>query len=413
MIRLRSLFWLFPALVLLSSAASSSAQEGDPPESRQLAELLDYLDSAEPEHRLAAERRLKDLAEANFDSLVHLMNRQEPEDRPALLGILASTRHPGVLPLCVDALCRPQALRQERVIALEVALSADDETLLALLKGRLSERGASVFERVQGLRLLGFVALPQAHSLAEEIRDAEAPESLPAAFAEDALLRSLLRTPYAEHAWDRYRKRHPEAPGVKLGEIQDLLADLSAPLAAVRAEAEGRLIELIGDDARLLLALARSERPEQAAFALATLRERTTAVDNVMLQALALDLASVGEQTAALLAVDLAIAASPPTPEELERLRPVVSADAMARLEAILDRLGADSSLVQLREQRLEVEMALAPLLRRNGAADDEVAALMARLAVLNRRLEAVEKVWRGGWRHEFEADILGLNEGR
>lgn len=81
----------------------------------------------------------------------------------------------------------------------------------------------------------------------------------------------------------------------------------------------------------------------------------------------------------------------------------------MSRLEAVLEGLTSAGNLAELRAQRGRVEAELVPLLRRFGPAHGEVQDLTGRLEEIGRSLDSLERVWRLGWRREFETDILGL----
>ena len=101
---------------------------------------------------------------------------------------------------------------------------------------------------------------------------------------------------------------------------------------------------------------------------------------------------------------------------------PVPYATHCVHVALILARAGADEITLQagllhdvLEDcegwTRARLESELVPLLRRFGPAHDEVRDLMAQVAHIGNRLDFLERVWRRGWRREFEADILGLSE--
>lgn len=371
--------------------------------------LLAYLDSAVPEHRNRAEALLRVAAPKRFDELVERLPAQPARGRELLLNILVNTDLPQRVPLCVVTLCRQDARRKERLSATEALRKVEPERVLGALRERLETRGISEYERVQCYRVLGELPLPQAQALAERERDAAVADSLRAYLAEDALLRSVLADEFAQNAWSRYQRRYRDTPKVDLKLIVGALDALAQPVAVDRAEAEFALLDMIGQDARVWLALCRSIQPERAAFALSVLRKRALGRFALAAQAVMLDLATSGARTVALLAVDVAVAGTPPTPSDLERLQPVTSGDAMRKLEAVLEGLTAAGNLAELRDRRARLEAELVPLLRQFGPAHEEARELMGEIEDVGRRLDGLERIWRRGWRREFEADILGL----
>jgi hypothetical protein len=404
---------LFVSALGLAALGFVSAQDAAKPVVEPRAEdldaLLSYLGSPAPEQRNRAEKLLAAAAANNFETLVERLSIQPPRSRELLLKILVSTNVPARVPLCVNTLCRQDARRRERLYATEALRSVEQSRVLAALKERLAAPALSDYERVQCYRSLGELTLPEAQAFAEKERDAATPESLIAFFAEDALLRSTLASDFAQPAWSRYQRRHKDAPKPELRVISSGLGDLAQPAAVDRAEAEYALADMIGSDPRVWLALSRSIEPERAALALAVLRRRAMGIYALATQAVMLDLVTTGEKMTALLAVDVAVAGAPPAPEDLKKLRPVVSGEAMGRLEAVLEGLTAAGNLAELRSQRARVEAELVPLLRRFGPGNDETRDLMAQLAEIGAKLDGLERVWRRGWRREFEADILGL----
>jgi hypothetical protein len=67
---------------------------------------------------------------------------------------------------------------------------------------------------------------------------------------------------------------------------------------------------------------------------------------------------------------------------------------------------GTDLAALRLRYRRLEAR--LRPLLLRRGAFDPEVRRLITAFEISRSSLEQVEALWSGGWRTEFESEILG-----
>lgn len=396
-------------LGIVSAQETPAPPREEPPE--DLDALLGYLSSTVPEHRNRAERLIGAAASTQFLTLVERLSAQPPRGRELLLKILVNTDRPERVPLCVNTLCRQDARRRERLYATEALRLVEQAQVLSALKQRLGAATLSEYERVQCYRALGELTLPEAQALAEKERDVAPPEGLLAFFAEDALLRSVLASDFAQPAWSRYQRRHKDAPKVDLKTIAGTLADLAQPAAVDRAEAEFALHDMLGSDPRVWLALARSVEPERAALALNVLRRRAMGPYSLVTQAVMLDLVTTGEKTTALLAVDVAVAGTPPAPDDMKRLRPLVSGDAMGRLEAVLEGLTAAGNLAELRGKRARLESELVPLLRRFGPGNDEVRDLMAQVAQIGDRLDFLERVWRRGWRREFEADILGLNE--
>lgn len=400
----------FVALGLaLSSLTWAQDRPPDLPAPEDLDALLAYLDSAVPEHRNHAEALLREAAPKRFDELVERLPMQPVRGRELLLNILVNTDLPQRIPLCVTTLCRQDARRKERLSATEALRKVEPERVLAALRERLEARGISEYERVQCYRVLGELTLPQAQALAERERDLAPPDSLRAYLAEDALLRSVLADEFAQNAWSRYQRRHKDAPKVELKLIAGALDALAQPVAVDRAEAEFALFDMLGQDARVWLALSRSIQPERAAFALSVLRRRNLGRFALAAQAVMLDLATSGERTVALLAVDVAVAGTPPTAADLKTLQPVTSGEAMRKLEAVLEGLTAAGNLAELRERRARLESELVPLLRQFGPAHDEARELMGEIEQVGRMLDTLERIWRRGWRREFEADILGL----
>ncbi len=404
---------LFVATLGLALLGFVSAQEAAKPvvepKSEDLEELLEYLGSPVPEHRNRAEKLLAAAAANNFQMLVEHMPQQPPRGRELLLKILVNTDVPARVPLCVNTLCRQDARRRERLYATEALRNVEQHRVLVSLKERLGATSISAYERVQCYRILGELTLPDSQALAEKERDAASSEGLVMFFAEDALLRSTLASDFAQPAWSRYQRRHKDAPKPELRVISAALADLAQPAAVDRAEAEYALVDMLGQDPRIWLALARSIEPERAALALSVLRRKAMGTYAPATQAVMLDLVTTGEKMTALLAVDVAVAGTPPAPDDLRKLRPVVSGEAMGRLEAVLEGLTAAGNLGELRAQRARLEAELVPLLRRFGPGNDEARDLMGQLTEIGAKLDSLERVWRRGWRREFEADILGL----
>ncbi|MCC6574133.1 MAG: hypothetical protein IT462_10095 [Planctomycetes bacterium] len=379
------------------------------PGADQLEALLPYLATGVPELRIQAEARVQLAAKPHFDKLVELMPALQQQGREVLLNILAYTDAPGRVELCVNTICRQDARRRERVISGQALRTVDEKSVLPVLKEKLNRTDLSGYARVQCYRVLGEMTGDDAQRLAEAELATAPVDSLQQFFAEDALLRAIVAAPLADPSWKRYQKRHPEAPAVQLAVLQQALDDLAQPMAVERVEAEVALSEMIGRDFRLLLALARSNQAERAAFGLATLKKQTGNKLTLATQAVMLDLALGAEQTIALLAVDVAIAGTPPSPADLDKLRPLTGIEAIAKLEAVLEGLAESGDLATLRKQRARAEAILVPMLRRNGTSQGETSEAISRLEAITAQLEELERRWRGGWRREFEREILGV----
>jgi hypothetical protein len=391
-----------------------SAQDEEAPATEdgfeRVASALPYLSSHVPEHRLQAEQIVEAGADEHFERLLEKLPDQPRAGRETLLRILANTKHEGRVKLCLDTLCNHEARRSERIIASRALKHADPAKLLELIEERLADAQLDPYRRVQCCALLGTIPSARAQGVAESVLEAADEGSLLAFFAEDAVVRSTIATPFAQPAWGRYQTRHDDAPQLALKEFQDLLEDLAQPRAADRAMAEAELQEVIGDDVRVMLALARSPWPERASFALKRLEENQVREFGLATQAVMLDLVTTGEQTVALMAMDVAIAGAPPSDTEMEELRPLVSADSASRLEAILEGMSRGTNLAELRENNQRLKAKLRPLLLRRSAFDEEVRALLNELAQLRSRLERLEEQWAGGWKREFEVEILGVS---
>lgn len=392
-------------------AAPAATPAPKVPTAEQLPELLPYLSAAVPELRTQAEARVKLAAKPHFERLVALLPSLRQQGREVLLNILAYTDAPGRVDLCIATLCRQDARRRERMIATQALRTVEEERVLPALKAKLARPELSVYDRVQCYRVLGELTSDDAQHLAETELQAAPKGSLLEFFAEDALLRAMVAAPLAAPAFKRYQKRHAEAPGVELSVLQQALDDLAQPMAVQRIEAEIALGEIIGRDIRLMLALARSTRGERAVFGLAALKRQTANKLALATQLVTLDLAIAGEQTIALLAVDVAIAGTPPSPADLDKLRPVAGSEAMNKLEAVLEGLSESGDLAQLRRQRARAEAVLVPLLRRNGTSQGETSVAISRLESITSQLQELERRWRGGWRREFEREILGVTK--
>ncbi|MCC6465801.1 MAG: hypothetical protein IT463_10715 [Planctomycetes bacterium] len=401
-------------LAAVSAWAVVTAQDPAPPAAdpvQRAIEALPYLASQVPEQRTAAERLVEAAAEPGFERLLELLDSQPRAGREVLLRLLANTRHPGRLALCVDTLLRTDAGRPERTTSLRALRSVEAAQLVEHVAGRLRKEGLTGFERVQCASLLGTVPAARAQGLLEELLQGAEKGSLQRALVEEALLRSVLASSFAEPAFARYVKRHGGACKCTLKELQEALVDLALPVAAERRQAELRLAEMVAGDVGLLLALSRSELPERAAFGLTRLRTTLPAEYRMAALAVVLDIVLTGEQTAALLALEVAIAGIPPTPAEMESLRPVAGGEAIARLESVLEAIGRAGNLAQVRREFAGVEAALRPLLARQGPFDPEAQEMLDRFATLREQLDSLEAVWRGGWRDEFEAEILGIEQ--
>ena len=374
--------------------------------------VLPYLSSNVPELRLKSERAIENAAEEHFEKLIEVLPTQPRAGREVLLRILANTTHDGRIKLCLDTLCRRDARRTERTIASRALQGSRGDKLLTLIEARLADDELTTYERAQCCALLGTLSSARAQGVAEKVLEESTPDSLVAFAAEDALLRSIIAAPFAQPAWARYQERRKGAPKANLRQLQEALDKLALPRAADRALGELRLSEIIGDDTRVYLALARSPWLERSSFALKQLEKQQRPELQLAVQAVMLDLVMTGEQTIALMAMDVAIAGAPPTEEQMGELRPLISVDSEARLEAILEGMGSGADLTDLRERDERLEARLRPMLLRRSAFDDEVRSLIKELKAVKQQLEQVEAQWEGGWRREFQTEILGTSGG-
>ena len=402
------------AFTVLGAAFAQDDQPAKPdqpadPGWERIQKALPYLSSRVPEHEIQAEEIIEQGAEAHFDELVKAMPGLQRRGREVLLRVLANTGHEGRVKLCLDVLCDREARRAERMIASRALKHADATKLLALVEARLKQPDLDPYRRIQCCTLLGTITSARAQGIAEEVLAASGDDSLLSFAAEDAVLRSTIETQFGQPAWNRYQNRHPGAPKMTLREFQEALDNLALPRAADRARAEAKLSDMVGGDTRVLLALARSNWPERAAFALKQLEKTQNTELQLPTQAVMLDLVMTGEQTIALMAMDVAIAGAPPTDAEMEGLRPIISVDSEARLEAILEGMARGSDLADLRLQKRRLDAQLRPLLQRRSAFDPEVREMIASFESVQAQLEMVEAQWAGGWRREFETEILGI----
>jgi hypothetical protein len=405
------LTYLLIALALIATIGTAQ----DPPAEKpaptwdRVQAVLSYLSSSVPEHRLQAERLVESGAEAHFDRLVEAMPGLPRTGREVLLRILAETSHEGRVLLCLETLCDRNSRRAERTIASRALSGADPDKLLALIEVRLAQPELDIYQRVQCCTLLGTIATARAQGVAEDQLGKVSNQELLAFAAEDAVLRSTIAAAFAQPAWARYQQRRAEAPQVTLRELQDALDQLALPRATDRALAELALAEMLADDTRVLLALARSPWSERAAFALKRLEKLEMTELGMAAQAVMLDLVMTSDTTIALMAMDVAIAGAPPTDSDMQVLRPVISVDSEARLESILEGMGRSSDLADLRSRNRKLEARLRPLLQRRSGFDAEVRSLLTELQGVRAELQQVEAQWEGGWRREFETEILGI----
>ena len=415
---------LRPTIALLACIAfavlGSVLAQDDPPAAEEpsggpswerLQDVLPYLSSRVPEQRLQAERLVEAGAEKHFESLVKELPAQPRRGREVLLRVLANTHHEGRAQLCLDTLCNRESRRAERTIASRGLKGAEADKLLGLIESRLDQPELELFQRVECCNLLGTLASARAQGVAEDVLEHAEPGSLLAFAAEDAVLRSTIASQFAQPAWSRYQARRASAPRMTLRELQESLDELALPHAVDRAAAELELAEALGKDVRVLLALARSPWPERASFALKQIEQLKGVELELASQAVMLDLVMTGEQTVALLAMDVAIAGTPPSDSDMEKLRPVIGVDSEARLEAILEGMGRGTDLAELRTRNRRLEAQLRPLLLRRGPFDPQVRTLFNELESVRVQLERVEALWAGGWRREFEAEILGTRQ--
>lgn len=401
-------------LMAVTLSVRTQAQDDTPPPKPDLERLkkaLPYLSSVVPEQKLSAEHLIARGAEANFDALVSELPGLPLSGREALLAILVGTSHAGRARLCVSVLCEPASRRAERVIALRGLRTAEAEAVLDLLDARVNQEGVSRFELIQCCGVLGGVRAARAQGMAEKLLAASGDDEMLRFAAEDALLRSMLESPFAQPTWERYQERHEGAPQVTLRELQAALEGLALPSSSQRANATAALTRILNNDPRVLLALARSPWVERNLYALAML-------PNVNLRALSLpalwvmlDLVTTAEQAVALRAMQAAIAGAPPSDENMRLLRPAASPDSLTRLESILASLSRGGDLVRLREQKKLLGAQLRPKLARAGAFDAETRALMDEYAKVKSELDLLEKAWEQGWKREFEAEILGVRK--
>ncbi|MBK8207838.1 MAG: hypothetical protein IPK87_13770 [Planctomycetes bacterium] len=368
---------------------------------------LPYLSSSVPEQQLNAEQLVEQGASAHYEALEKALPGVRRPGRERLLRILADTDHARRIPMCTGMLCDRDAQRTERMIAWRALQKVRAEDLLKEIEQRLAAAPLDPYATMQLCALLGTLASARAQGVAEKLLEEAAAGSLAAFAAEDAALRSIFASSFAQPAWSRYQTRRAGAPKATLRELQDALDELALPRASDRAAADARLGELIGRDERVLLALARSPWVERAAFALRRLKADPPKELALAAQVVMLDLATTGEQTVALLAIDVGIAGRPPTADELAELRPVTGGDAIARLQAILEAMTEGGDLAGLRERNVRLSARLRPLLLRRGPMDAEARQLAAELQDVRRRLTALEQTWEQGWRREFQTDIL------
>lgn len=397
--------------LLLLCGGALSAQDPAPANAglERLKKALPYLSSAVPEQKLSAEQLVSRGATEHFDALVAELPGLPRLGRESLLRILAGTRHEGRISLCVGVLCTNESRRGERVTATRALRDADADVILDLLEARLAAATATRFEQIQCCGILGGVRTARAQGIAERLLNQAGTDDMLHFAAEDALLRSTLEASFAQPAWERYQERHKDAPRATLREMQEALDGLARPSSAMRANAAATVAAMVGSDARLLLALARSRWVERSLFALARLPEAN--LQSLSLPALwvMLDLVTTAEQAIALRAMQAAIAGAPPTADNMTHLRPAVSPDSLTRLESILEGLSRGGDLVRLRDQKKRLGAKLRPMLARVGGFDPETRAMLLEFKQLKTELDQLEKAWEGGWRREFEAEILGL----
>lgn len=373
---------------------------------------LPYLTSPVPEQQQRAENLIRLQAHAYFLELEAALEEMHGEGRARLLRILVATEHERRVPLCVDMLTARDSGRDGRMHAWRALRSVDSSLLLGELERRLDAGSDNPFARMQLFSLLGTISSPRAQSLAERALQNAKPGTMDAFAAEDSLLRGILASPLAQPAFSRYQERYPAAPRVTLRQLQQALDDLAQPVAADRSAAETRLAAMIGGDARLLLALARSPWPERAAFALRRLKSEVPRQLQTAAQSVLVHLLETSSQIDALLALEVLIASRPPTAAEFEALRPLAGSRAISRIESILESMAAGGDLGELRLRNEQLSAKLRPLLLLRGPMDAEVQRLSRELHDSRRRLHALEQTWEKGWRREFEARILG-SEGR
>jgi hypothetical protein len=370
-----------------------------------------YLSSNVPEQVEAAERIISRDAEEYFVELQAILTKQADSGRERLLRILAETEHEGRIALFVDTLCHEDSVRGERMVAYGTLGEVDQQALLADVEERLKADDRSNWVTLQLCSILGTISSARAQGLAEDIGDDADEGSLIAFAAEDAVLRSVLASSFAQPAWSRYQKRVDTAPACNLRELRSVKAGLSSPESGDREDAQIDFSELVGQDQRILLACCRSAWREEALFGLNELAGNISKDFQLPALLVMLDLATTGQQAVALEAVKTAISLNPPTSEELTGLREFVTASAMQRLESVVEKLQRGGDLTSTRKKEELLAAKLRPLLLRRGPFDERTRQLMSSLTEIRRQLASLEQLWAQGWRAEFRESILGTSD--
>ena len=397
---------------LILTAVVAVGQERQPMDRKaRLFAAVPYLSSNVPEQVEAAERIISRDAEEHFEELQAVLPEQADSGRERLLRILADTEHEARIALFVDTLCHEDSVRGERMVAYGTLGDVDQPALLVTVEERLKAEDNSNWVTLQLCSILGTISSARAQGLAEDVAENADEDSLIAFAAEDAVLRSVLASSFAQPAWSRYQKRVDAAPNCTLRELREVKSRLSSPESGDREDAQIDFSELVGSDQRILLACCRSAWREESLFGLNELAGNITKEFQLPALLVMLDLATTGQQAVALEAVKTAITLNPPTSEELTDLREYVTASAMQRLESVVEKLQRGGDLTSTRKKEELLAAKLRPLLLRRGPFDERTRQLMSRLTEIRRQLTGLERLWAQGWRDEFRTRILGTDD--
>lgn len=402
----------FIIIMLLTTSCLVTAQDRKPMDRKtRLFAAVPYLSSGIPEQVEAAEKIISRDAKEQFVELRKLLDKQPAIGRERLLRILASTDHQARIVLFIDTLCDDKSGRGERIIAFRTLSDVDQSKLLVAVEERLGKKELSNWETIQCCYILGTIASARGQGLVEDI--AENAENNPVLrfAAEDALLRSVLASSFAQPAWARYQKRFESAPKCTLSELRAVQSRLSSPAAGDREDAQVEFSELVDGDERLLLACSRSKWREEALFGLSELAGRVSRENQIPALLVLLNIATTGSQAVALEAVSTAITLNPPTSEELASLREFVARDGMKRLKIVVEQLQRGGDLAQARNRARKLAARLRPLMLRQGPFNPRVRRLIPQLASVRKQLSRLEAMWAEGWRKEFQADIMGISK--
>ncbi len=401
---------LLTILLILTSAVAVVAQDRKPMDRKtRVFAAVAYLSSGVPEQVEAAEIIVSRDALKYFEELKTLLPEQAISGRERLLRILASTTHESRISLFVDTLCNEESVRGERIVAYGTLGDVDQKQLLADVEQRIKKEDNSDWVVLQLCNILGTISIARAQGIAEDIAESAEEDSFISFAAEDAVLRSVLASSFAQPAWSRYQKRSESAPDCTLRELRELKARLSLPHAADREDAQIEFSELIDGDQHLLLACCRSKWREEALFGLSELSGRIKKDFQLTALMVMLDIATTGEQAVALEAVSTATTLNPPTSEELIILREFTASTTMQRLETVVEQLQRGGDLTQTRKLEEILTAKLRPLLLRRGPFEERTRKLMQSLESTRQQLSYLERLWAQGWRTEFRDDILGV----